>query len=385
MLRQTVYGRKRWIRASSSVSSATPFKAADLIVRRTNSPRTMPPLSDLKFGATFTDHWLHVSWHEKSGWDRPLIEPYGPISLDPSALVFHYALEAFEGLKAYADAQGRIRLFRPDENMRRLNTSAQRLAFPAIPEQAFLDCIKELLKVDRSWVPLQRGYSLYIRPTLIATTPLLGVAPPKDALLYTIMSPVGPYFPTGFKPVTLLADTLHVRAWQGGAGGYKLGANYAPTIQPAQEATRKGYQQILWLLNDYITEVGTMNLFCYWRTPKGDLELITAPLDGTILPGVTRKSILELARGWKEFRVTERPWTIVELIEAAKAGRVLEVFGAGTAAVVAPVNGFEYKGTVYQVPCKDGIAGDLTKRFLDTITSIQYGETPSPWSTVIVN
>jgi len=268
--------------------------------------------------------------------------------------------------------------------MKRMNDSAKRLAFPAIPENGFLDCIKELVKIDREWIPKLRGYSLYIRPTLIATTPLLGVAPPKDALLYTIMSPVGPYFPTGFKPVTLYADQHHVRAWPGGAGGSKIGANYAPTIEPALAASKKGYQQILWLTNDLITEVGTMNLFAFWRTPSGENELITAPLDGTILPGVTRKSILELARQWNEFKVSERSWTIHELVRACQEMRVLEMFGAGTAAVVSPVNGFEFAGKKYDVPCKDGVAGDLTKRFLDTITAIQYGETASPWSQVIV-
>jgi branched-chain amino acid aminotransferase len=367
----------------SSGRSLSSFKASDVSITRTNKPRKRLPLNELKFGASFTDHWLKIEWNEQQGWGNPVIEPYGKVVLDPSALVFHYALECFEGMKAYKDKSGSVRLFRPEENMRRMNTSAQRLALPSIPEADFLQAIKTLLKVDQEWIPQEKGYSLYIRPTMIATTALLGVSPPKDALLYVILSPVGPYYPTGFKPISLLADTMHVRAWPGGPGGFKIGANYAPTIQPAREASVRGFQQILWLLDDYVTEVGTMNLFCYWTNEVGEKELITAPLDGTILPGVTRSSILDLAKQWNEFKVSERRWTIKELVKALNDKRVFEVFGAGTAAIVAPVSGFEYKGSYYNIPCKDNIAGDLTQRLLSTITSIQYGETQSPWSVVV--
>jgi len=218
---------------------------------------------------------------------------------------------------------------------------------------------------------------------MIATEPILGVHPPGSALLYCIMSPVGPYYKTGFKPVALYADPVNVRAWPGGTGGYKLGANYAPGILPAKEVAAKGYQQILWLNGDNITEVGTMNLFCFWKNKNGEKELITANLDGTILPGVTRKSIIELAQTWKEFKVSERPWTMTELVSALKENRVVEMFGAGTAAIVSPVYKLNHKGVDYTVPCKDGVAGELAQRVLNSIMAIQYGEVDHPWSVVI--
>jgi len=222
-----------------------------------------------------------------------------------------------------------------------------------------------------------------LRPTLIATEPVLGVHPPEAALLFCIMSPVGPYYKTGFKPVSLYADPVNVRAWPGGTGGYKLGANYAPGILPALEAAKKGYHQILWLNGENITEVGTMNLFCFWTNKQGQKELITADLDGTILPGVTRKSILELTREWKEFNVAERSWTITELMAALEENRVLEMFGAGTAAIVSPVHKINYKGIDYNVPCKDGVAGELSQRLMKHIMDIQYGDVKHAWSVVI--
>jgi len=218
---------------------------------------------------------------------------------------------------------------------------------------------------------------------MIATEALLGVHPPSEVLLYVIASPVGPYYPTGFKPVSLYAAATEVRAWPGGTGCYKIGANYAPGILPALAASQKGYQQILWLQDNKITEVGTMNLFCLWKNKKGEKELITAPLDGQILPGVTRKSILDLAREWKEFKVTEEEWTMDSLVQALQEGRVIEMFGAGTAAVVSPVNNIFYGGKDYKVPCKNDQAGELTSRCMDTLLAIQYGETPSPWSEVV--
>jgi len=286
-------------------------------------------------------------------------------------------------MKAYKDAKGNLRLFRPMENMARMNTSATRMCMPGFDGKEFLDCIKQLIKIDQDWIPAGKGYSLYIRPTMIATEALLGVHPPESVMLFCIMSPVGPYYKTGFKPVALYADPVNVRAWPGGTGGYKIGANYAPTILPALEAANKGYQQILWLNGENITEVGTMNLFCFWKNKQGEKELITADLDGSILPGVTRKSILELAREWKEFKVTERQWTMTELISALKENRVIEMFGAGTAAIVSPVHKLNYKGVDYAVPCKDGKAGELATRCMDTIMAIQYGEMEHPWSVVI--
>jgi len=297
--------------------------------------------------------------------------------------VLHYAIECFEGMKAYKDKKGQVRLFRPMENMNRFINSAKRLCLPTFPQEKLLDAMKSLIKLEKDWIPQEKGFSLYIRPTLIATDPIIGVNEPTKALLYVILSPVGPYYPTGFKPVSLYAGSTDVRAWPGGTGCYKIGGNYAPGILPMLDAAKKGHQQILWLQDKKITEVGTMNLFCFWKNKQGEKELITAPLDGQILPGITRKSILELTREWKEFKVSEADWTIDSLVQALNEGRVLELFGAGTAAIVSPVNKIFYEGKDYEVPCKDNTAGELTSRLMNTLLSIQYGELESPWSVLV--
>ncbi len=303
--------------------------------------------------------------------------------------MFHYALECFEGMKAYSDKAGKVRLFRPDMNMARLASSAARLCLPEMPQEALLACVEELVRVDRRFIPQQAGFSLYIRPTLIATTPWLGVGPTQSLLFYTILSPVGPYYPSGFKPVQLLAETKRVRAAEGGTGGYKLGSNYAGTILPQVEAAQQNYSQVLWLYGPRheLTEVGTMNLFMFWINDRGEKELVTPALDGTILPGVTRDSILQLARQWNEFKVSERKFYMADVVAALKAGRVLEMFGAGTAAVVSPINLIGYLGTDYKVPLDAANpaanAGPLAARLSDTIMGIQYGEIEHPWSKVI--
>jgi len=240
------------------------------------------------------------------------------------------------------------------------------------------------VKVDKEWIPKGKGYSLYLRPTLISTQNTLGVGAASTALLFVIGSPVGPYYPQGFKPVRLLADELNVRAWPGGTGSFKLGSNYAGGIQPTAEATAQGFSQILWLFGDKVTEVGTMNMFVLWKTKQGKTELITPPLDGTILPGVTRDSILQLCRQWGEFDVTESTFTINDVAEASKEGRLLEAFGAGTAAIVSPIESITYKGQEIKVPIKTELgSGPLAKRLMDSILAIQYGETSSPWSVVV--
>jgi len=248
------------------------------------------------------------------------------------------------------------------------------------------ECIKKLIEVERSWIPEGEGYSLYLRPTAISTHPYLGVTKPDNAKIFVILSPVGPYYPEGFAPVKLFADNRNVRAWPGGIGYAKAGGNYAPTIGPQTEAAEKGYSQVLWLFgeDDQVTEVGTMNMFTFWINEDGEKELITAPLDGTILPGVTRDSILQLAREWGEFKVTERNYTMPELAKALDDGRVIECFGAGTAAVVSSIELIGYNGKDYKVPLSatnpDQPAGDLTMRVWDNIVGIQYGDIESPWS-----
>jgi len=329
---------------------------------------------------------LEIDWEKSKGWTAPRIVPYHNLSISPAASSLHYALQCFEGMKAYLDDSNRIRLFRPERNMARLNDSMQRLDFPGFDGEQLINCLKKLCIIDKDWIPKGFGYSLYIRPTAISTYGALGVAAAPQVKLYVITSPVGPYYPSGFKPVKLLADPKYVRAWPGGTGGSKVGSNYGPTIRPQREAAAKGFAQILWLFgpNYEVTEVGTMNQFFFWRTPTGKKELITTPLDGTILPGVTRDSVLSLARGWKEFDVVERPYTISEVIKAAEEGRLLEAFGAGTAAIVSPVEGFSFRDKYYQCPIDPKLGcGPLAKRLVDTLMNIQYGKVPHNWSVVV--
>lgn len=332
---------------------------------------------------------LTIEWDKTSGWLEPKITPYQNLSLDPATCVFHYAFECFEGMKAYKDARGQIRLFRPDKNMARFNKSAARIALPTFDSPALIDMIARFAKVESRFIPEQKGYSLYLRPTMIGTQKTLGVGPPGSALLYVIASPVGPYYPTGFKAVSLEATDYAVRAWPGGVGDSKLGANYAPCIVPQREAMSRGFQQNLWLFgeDEFVTEVGTMNLFAVIRDAQtGQKELVTAPLDGTILEGVTRDSVLALARerlvpeGWA---VSERKFTMRELDEAAQDGRLVEVFGAGTAAIVSPVRAISWRGKLVNCGLKeDEEAGEIALRMKNWMEGIQYGEEQHEWSYV---
>ncbi|EFW19884.1 Mitochondrial branched-chain amino acid (BCAA) aminotransferase [Coccidioides posadasii str. Silveira] len=373
---------------SPSRSDGLPgIDASKLSVTKTTSPKNLLPPKELVFGSTFTDHMLRVNWNTKDGWLAPEIVPYQNLSLDPATCVFHYAFECFEGMKAYKGKDGSIRLFRPDKNMARLNKSSKRIALPTFDGETMIKLIGELVKLDSRFIPQERGYSLYLRPTMIGTQSTLGVSPPGSAMLFVIASPVGPYYPTGFKAVSLEATDYAVRAWPGGVGDKKLGANYAPCIVPQLEASTRGFQQNLWLFGEeqYLTEVGTMNLFIAMKNKEtGQNELITPPLDGTILEGVTRDSVLTLARerltpkGWK---VSERKLTMAELAEAADEGRLIEVFGAGTAAIVSPVRNISWKGRL--VDCglkKDEEAGKIALEMKNWIEGIQYGEEKHPWS-----
>ncbi|KAN0048170.1 hypothetical protein ACTA71_002565 [Dictyostelium dimigraforme] len=358
----------------------------ELIVERTKTPfQKYTDKTKLVFGKQFSDHMIEVPWTKEEGWGVPKISGYHNLSIPPSASVLHYALECFEGMKAYKDANGKIRLFRPDQNMNRFLNSAKRICLPDFNKEAVVELIKKLCIMDKDWIPEGKGYSLYLRPTLIATQNSLGVGASNSALMFVIASPVGPYYPEGFKPVKLIADDQYVRAWAGGSGAFKLGSNYAPTIFPQLEAAKKGYSQVLWLLNDYVTEVGTMNMFVFWKNSQGEKELITPPLgDGTILPGVTRDSILKLTQQWGEFKITEKNFTMTELAKAVKEGRVLEAFGAGTAAIVSPIESISYKGENYKIPIDTSLnCGPLTKRISDSILAIQYGETNSDWSVIV--
>ena len=364
-LRRALLARCNSASRGLATAATTTIDASRLTVVRTTAPKPRPAKETLVFGQTTTDHMLEVDWDSEAGWSSPALTPYHALSLDPACNVFHYGIEAFEGAKAYADAQGRLRLFRPEMNMRRLARSMRTLALPPLDEAGFLECVRALVRADADWVPRGEGFALYLRPTVIGTQPTLGVSRSRKCKLFVIACPVGPYYPEGFKPVRLLAERAAVRAWPGGTGDSKLGGNYAPTIRVQGEAQKSGFAQVLWLFGpeQQVTEVGTMNFFVLWRRRDGRKELITAPLDGTILPGVTRASLLELARGWGEFEVTEGKFSIFDLAEAAREGRVIEAFGAGTAAVVSPVSAISYNGEEIAIPLhptdKSAGAGEL--------------------------
>ncbi|KAM6497877.1 Aminotransferase [Amanita muscaria] len=263
------------LRTARRYSTAADINVSKLQLSRTSNPRPIPPASSLVFGETFTDHMLTIPWNIQSGWGTPEIKPYGPLSLKPSCTVLHYAQTTFEGMKAYRQDSGRVLLFRPDMNMARMNTSVQRIALPTFNGNSFLELIKELVRLDKHWIPTEPGHSLYVRPTMIGTQRAIRVGPPNEALLFVICSPVGPYYRSGFKPVSLLGTTEYIRAAPGGTGAYKLGVNYAPSVMPQKKAAELGYDQNLWLHGPehYLTEVGTMNMFVVFRKADGSSSI----------------------------------------------------------------------------------------------------------------
>ncbi len=345
-----------------------------------NRRKAKPHPLGLGFGQYFTDHMFLMKYVSGQGWVNPCIIPYKPIELDPAALVFHYAQAVFEGLKAYYGEDQRIRLFRPDMNAKRFNTSAERLCMPTIDPDLFVEIIKTLVMVEREWVPKARGASLYIRPTMIATEPALGVRPALEYLFFVITSPVGAYYKEGFNPVKIMVTDKYVRAVPGGIGYTKAAANYAASLKAAQEAQALGYSQVLWLdarERRFVEEVGTMNIFFYFRD-----SLVTPFLSGSILPGVTRDSVIQLARDWG-LEIQERPISIEEVIEGLEKGELLEVFGTGTAAVISPVGVLHYRGKDYMI--NKGKTGPLAKKLFEEITGIQYGLLPDfrDWTVII--
>ncbi|BGP57193.1 hypothetical protein JCM8202_005369 [Rhodotorula sphaerocarpa] len=378
---------------TGEVSKAADIDVSQLEIELTKNPKEIPETSKLVFGRQFTDHMLCIPWNSETGWGSPKIQPYGPLNLDPSSTVLHYAPTLFEGLKAYKGEDGVARLFRPDKNMERMVQSAGRLAFPTFTGDNLVKLIKKLVDIDSAWVPTDPGTSLYIRPTMIGTQAGLGVGASTDVLLFVICSPVGPYYSTGFKPVKLYATTKDVRAWPGGTGGYKLGANYAAGVVPQQQAAALGYQQILWLFGPEhrLTEVGTMNLGVGLSRNDGSVEFVTPPLNDMILPGVTRDSILSLLRDHESGKnrleglpekliVSERELTMSDIVAASKDGTLREVFGCGTAAIVSPVDGIGYQDELIKVPVGEDGVGDIARVMLREIVGRQTGAIPSPWS-----
>jgi branched-chain amino acid aminotransferase len=329
--------------------------------------------SKLVFGKQFTDRMFVMEYDAGKGWHSARIEPYGPFSLDPAALVLHYSQEIFEGLKAFRRQDGRIALFRPEENIKRFNRSARRMCMPEVDEGFFLRALKELVRLEADWVPRSEGTSLYIRPTMIATEAVLGVKPADKYLCYIILSPVGAYYRGGVNPVKIWISDEYVRVAPGGTGEAKTGGNYAASLFASREAAQKGFDQVLWLdavHRKYVEEVGSMNIcFLY------DGKVVTSPLKGTILDGITRRSILALVKEMG-LEIEERALSIDEILDGAASGRLAEAFGTGTAAVVSPVGQFTFRDRT--VALNDGQAGKLTLKLYETLTGIQYGRLPDP-------
>jgi len=346
--------------------------------------KAKPKAKDLVFGKSFTDHLLRATWTSDGGWGPPRITPFENFSIHPAAKALHYAQELFEGMKAYRGVDDKIRMFRPMHNMARMNVTAKRSCLPAFDGSEFLECIRKLIQIDQEWVPHDTSSSLYIRPTLIGLDSSLGVAPAAEAELFVILGPVGPYYATGLKPVNLLADPNYIRAWPGGCGFAKMGSNYAPTLWIGEHAAKLNCQQVLWLFgpDHEVTEVGAMNVFAFLQNKStGKKELVTPPLDkGIILPGVTRRSIVEMTSEWGEFEVSERKLTMPELMEANEDGRLLEMFGSGTAAIVSPIGGIHYEGKMRPIPTPED---SLAQRVMDSMCDIYYGRRSHPWAVEI--
>ncbi len=334
----------------------------------------LPIQKNLPFGRIFTDHMFYMFYREGEGWQGACIKPYEPLCLDPAAVVFHYSQTIFEGLKAYYGVDGKVRLFRPGKNMARLNRSAWRMCMPQIDEVFVLEALKKLVDIERAWIPKEKGSALYIRPLMMGTEAFLGVKPSAEYIFFIILCPVGAYYREGFNPIKIYVTDKYVRAAPGGVGDVKTGGNYAASLMASEEAKKLGYTQVLWLdaiERRYVEEVGTMNIFFYFED-----ELVTPALTGTILPGITRESVIHMARDWG-LRVTERRITIEEVLEGAESGRLKECFGTGTAAVISPVGCLAYKGKEYVI--NEGKTGPLARRLFDELTGIQYGEKPDPY------
>ena len=343
-------------------------------ITKVKTPKPLPDEGKLVFGKTFTDHMFLMNYDAGKGWHSPRIEPYGPLALEPSCMVFHYAQEVFEGMKAYRDPEGGVRLFRPMDNVERLNNSCERLCIPQLPKDLTLEGIKTLVRLEERWVPHTEGTSLYIRPFVIATDASLGVHASHSYLFCVICCPVGAYYKEGLKPVKIYVEDEDVRAVRGGTGYTKCGGNYAASIRAGERAEEKGFSQVLWLdgvERKYIEEVGSMNVMF-----KIGGTIVTPKLTGSVLPGITRRSCLELLRDWG-YTVEERLISAQELFDAAKAGKLEEAWGTGTAAVVSPIGVLAWED--WKVEVSGGQIGHLTQQLYDTLTGIQWGKEPDPY------
>ncbi len=330
-----------------------------------------PPYKDvskLGFGQYFTDFMFVMKYNEEKGWYDKEIKKYEPFAFDPAACVLHYSQEVFEGQKAYVSEDGRVLMFRPLENARRMNRSAVRMCMPEIPEDVYMKALKDLIMHEKHWIPQTPMTSLYVRPTMIGVEPFLGVKPSREILFYIILSPVGPYYKNGFNPIGIYIEDEMVRSMPGGVGDIKAGGNYGASLLGGLKAKKKGFEQVMWLdakEHKYVEEVGSMNVFFVY----GD-KLVTPPLDGSILPGITRDAVITMASDLG-YEVEERPINIDEALRDAENGKLTEMFGTGTAVVISPVGLLFYKNKEYQINEKK--VGKVTQRLYDALVDIQYG------------
>ncbi len=344
----------------------------DIKIYKTTEPKAKPTVEEeasLGFGTTFSDHMFVMEYDSDKGWHDARIVPFGPLPFLPSAAVFHYGAEVFEGLKAYRTAEGKVQLFRPEENAQRLYNSAQRLCIPAVEPADFLEGLYALMEVEKDWVPKSFGTSLYLRPFLFATDPALGLHTIHHAMFVIIASPSGSYYKEGINPVKIMIETQDVRAVRGGTGYAKCGGNYAAANRAGYKAEQKGYTQVLWLdgvHQKYIEEVGAMNVMF-----KIGGKIVTPDLIGTVLPGITRKSCIELLKEMG-YEVEERRISVDEIIEALENGTLEEMWGTGTAAVVSPVGHLAYNDKEYCI--NENKIGPVTQKLYDELTGIQWGK-----------
>ena len=343
----------------------------DIRIQKNETPKAKPDQSKLGFGQYFTDHMFICPYSEEKGWHDPVIVPYAPFSLDPASMVFHYAQECFEGMKAYRTPDGSIQLFRPDKNAERMALTHERLCMPKFPEDDFVEAVRALVEVEKDWVPSAPDTSLYLRPCTIGIEPRLGIKASDSYLFFIICSPSGAYYAEGVNPVPIYVEDEFTRAAPGGTGAIKCGGNYAASLLAQEKAHKMGYSQVLWLdgaERKYVEEVGSMNCFF-----KIDGVIYTAPAGGTVLRGITRMSCIELLKDWG-YTVKEESISIDNLMAAAEEGRLEEVFGTGTAAVISPVGELRYKDKVIKI--NNGVTGEVTTRLYDTLTGIQWGRLP---------
>lgn len=343
-----------------------------------STKKEKPKTDHLAFGRIFTDHMFTMDYSNELGWHDAQILPYQPLTIDPSAMIFHYGQSVFEGMKAYLTADGDAQLFRPEKNMQRLNRSNSRLCIPAVDEDFAIEAIKQLVAIEKDWIPQADGTSLYIRPFIISTEPYLGVAPSRHYKFIVILSPVGAYYAEGINPIKIAVESQYVRAVTGGTGEAKTGGNYASSLKAQEIVGEKGFAQVLWLdgvERKYIEEVGSMNVFF-----KINGEVITPVLNGSILEGVTRNSALQLLNHWN-IPVVERRISMEELRQAHKEGLLEEAFGTGTAAVISPIGQLSWNGD--DMIINEGKTGDIAKRLYDTMTGIQYGKEEDPFGWVV--